>query len=415
MIVQLTLEDQTRALYQSRLACYHRMIAEESNITGAYCNRTWDSIMCWPDTPAGTVVYQACPAHINGFDTEETASRICLLNGTWFSHPGLNGSNSGWTNFTSCLTQTSLHVTKHPEIDLGVAKIVLKHVNEFRLMYNIGYALSLICLLLAVTIMLYFRKLRCPRNIIHMNLFLSFILRASMSTIKENMFVQNIGFAGDVGYVDNTTLYFKEGPHWECRLFFSLFQYVLSASYIWIFVEGLYLHMLIFVSVFTERSRITWYMVLGWTFPVPFVIAWVISRIYVDNTLCWNTSINSPGLTWIMKGPVIAAMALNFLFFISIVRVLFTKLTSSHCPESKRQRYRRLARSTLVLIPIFGVYYIVFTFPMDRLDDTTSFIMLFIEMFFNSYQGVIIAILLCFVNAEVCIYFLSGYFCLQSG
>ena len=26
------------------------------------------------------------------------------------------------------------------------------------------------------------------------------------------MFVQNIGFAGDVGYVDNTTLYFKEGP-----------------------------------------------------------------------------------------------------------------------------------------------------------------------------------------------------------
>ena len=64
------------------------------------------------------------------FSFTETASRICLLNGTWFSHPGLNGSNSGWTNFTSCLTQTSLHVTKHPEIDLGVAKIVL--VGEVR-------------------------------------------------------------------------------------------------------------------------------------------------------------------------------------------------------------------------------------------------------------------------------------------
>ena len=47
---------------------------------------------------------------------------------------------------------------------------------------------------------------------IHLNLFLSFILRAAMSTIKENLLVQNIGFAGDVGYVDNTTLYFKEGP-----------------------------------------------------------------------------------------------------------------------------------------------------------------------------------------------------------
>ena len=52
--------------------------------------------------------------------------------------------------------------------------------------------------------------------------------------------------------------------HWECRLFFSLFQYVLTASYIWIFVEGLYLHMLIFVSVFTEKTRILWYMLFGW-------------------------------------------------------------------------------------------------------------------------------------------------------
>ena len=48
--------------------------------------------------------------------------------------------------------------------------------------------------------------------------------------------------------------------------------------------------------------------------------------------------------------------------------------------------FRRLAKSTLVLIPIFGVYYIMFTFPMDKLGDTASFVMLFIEMFFNSYQ-----------------------------
>ena len=40
----------------------------------------------------------------------------------------------------------------------------------------------------------------------------------------------------------------------------------------------------------------------------------------------------------------------------------------------------------LVLIPVFGVYYLVFTWPMNGLNDTASFVMLFIEMFFNSYQ-----------------------------
>lgn len=32
-----------------------------------------------------------------------------------------------------------------------------------------------------------------------------------MSTIKENLFVGGLGFAGDVGYTENNTMYFKEG------------------------------------------------------------------------------------------------------------------------------------------------------------------------------------------------------------
>ena len=32
-----------------------------------------------------------------------------------------------------------------------------------------------------------------------------------MNTIKENLFVQSLGFPGDVGNWDNNTIYFKEG------------------------------------------------------------------------------------------------------------------------------------------------------------------------------------------------------------
>ena len=39
-------------------------------LSGLHCQRTWDNIMCWPDTPAGSTIYQPCPSYIHGFDTE---------------------------------------------------------------------------------------------------------------------------------------------------------------------------------------------------------------------------------------------------------------------------------------------------------------------------------------------------------
>lgn len=52
--------------------------------------------------------------------------------------------------------------------------------------------------------------------------------------------------------------------HWECRLFFTIFNYIIAASYMWIFVEALYLQVLISVAVFSDKGRIKWYMALGW-------------------------------------------------------------------------------------------------------------------------------------------------------
>lgn len=56
---------------------------------------------------------------------------------------------------------------------------------RIRIIYNIGYGLSLVCLLLAVFIMVFFKKLHCQRNTIHINLFLSFILRAVLAFSRD--------------------------------------------------------------------------------------------------------------------------------------------------------------------------------------------------------------------------------------
>ncbi|OPL21070.1 parathyroid receptor hormone parathyroid hormone-related peptide, partial [Mytilus galloprovincialis] len=139
------------------------------------------------------------------------------------------------------------------------------HMDNLTIMKHTGYGLSLASLLVAVIIMLYFKKLHCPRNTIHLNLFLSFILRAIISFIKNGIMIEGLGFSSDVYYNEKGQLAFlPEGLHWECRMFMTIVNYIMAANYAWIFVEALYLQMLISVAVFTEKKHLHIYMLLGW-------------------------------------------------------------------------------------------------------------------------------------------------------
>ncbi|KAL8591589.1 hypothetical protein ACOMHN_030475 [Nucella lapillus] len=252
-----------------------------------------------------------------------------------------------------------------------------------RLMYNINYGLSLISLVLAVLIMLTFKRLHCARNTVHLNLFLSFILRAAVSFLKDNLLVQGTAFPSDLILSPGGIAFRDNRSHWECKLFFTTFHYVLGANYMWIFVEALYLHMLITVAVFSERSGLKYYIIFGWTMPFTFVIPWVIVRATKENVMCWNTH-PTEEYFWIMKGPIVASLAISFVLFLSIIRVLYVKLSAVYSPETKK--FRKLAKSTLVLIPLFGVHYIVFLFLPKNVGERTELVKLYFEMFLNSIQ-----------------------------
>ena len=60
------------------------------------------------------------------------------------------------------------------------------------------------------------------------------------------------------------TSFFCLLQHWECKLIVTLFTYTVAASLMWIFMEGLYLHMLVYKTLFTERHGIRLYVILGW-------------------------------------------------------------------------------------------------------------------------------------------------------
>ncbi|KAL8576221.1 hypothetical protein ACOMHN_006144 [Nucella lapillus] len=324
----------------------------------------------------------------------EFAVRKCLGDGTWEMHHN-RSMNRSWTNYSACYDS-------HPlpgNIDMNYHA---EQADKLTLMYTVGYCVSLAALLIAVFIMLYCRRLQCKSNTMHINLFLAFILRASLAFLKDRLFVGYLGLPQDVTYVNGRLAFVDEGSHWECRLIMVLLMLAISATQTWILMEGLYLYILIHRTILTERYGVRPYILLGWAIPWLIVIPWVIVKYLFENTYCWNMQQNA-GYFWILKGPWIAMVMINFFFLLDIFRVLFMRMRSNHRHVGS-SKYRKFAKFILVLIPLFGIMYIVIfvAFPSDHVDDEGyNVILLYIEMGYNSFQGFILALLFCFLNEDV--------------
>lgn len=391
----MTQLDQLRSLETALLQCITEM-SKPKNKTGLYCPATFDDIMCWPDTIAGTEAKQLCPAYFHGFNRSGYAVKKCLPSGEWYVHPV---QNTTYTNFTGCIPKqqpnlTAKGSTVHELTSVELAKL---HLKRMQFIYRIGYSLSLIFLVVATITMVSLRKLRCQRNTIHLNLFLSFILRCIVCFLKDEYGIPE----GETNVmVDTMKQLSSSEASWKCKLLYTIFFYILMANYMWVFAEGIYLHSLIFVAFHTISSRTFKILVsVVWASPVVCIVPWVITRIKYEDTLCWNLHDQNLGFQWIIEAPIMLTLFINFLFFLNIVRVLFTKLSATHSRDPKC--YRKLAKSTLVLIPLFGVHFVVFNAIPICLEPNIEIIWMYLELTISSFQGFIVSLLFCFFNGEV--------------
>ncbi|XP_029810068.1 vasoactive intestinal polypeptide receptor 2 [Suricata suricatta] len=181
-----------------------------------------------------------------------------------------------------------------------------------------------------------------------------------------------------------------------CKLSLVLFQYCIMANFYWLLVEGLYLHTLL-VAIFSPGRRFVAYLLIGWGIPTICTGAWTAARLSLEDTGCWDTNDHSVPW-WLIRTPILVSIIVNFVLFVSIIRILLQKLTSPDIGGNDQSQYKRLTKSTLLLIPLFGVHYMVFAvFPIGI---STKYQILF-ELCIGSFQGLVVAVLYCFLNSEV--------------
>ncbi|XP_054464853.1 calcitonin gene-related peptide type 1 receptor [Anoplopoma fimbria] len=343
--------------------CYLKIISDPPRTEeGNFCNRTWDGWLCWGDATPGTVM-QMCPEYFFDFDPAEKVTKVCNPGGQWFQHPE---SNRVWTNYTQCQAFT---------------KDKLKFAISLYYLAMVGHGLSIVSLIICLIIFSYFKSLSCQRISLHKNTFLSYIL----NSIVTIMWLSLTMAKNQAIYASNPV---------SCKVLAVLTQYTSISNYFWMLCEGIYLHTLIIVAVFVGEQQLFWYYVLGWGFPFVPAITYAVARGLFFNDKCWIST--HTHLVYIIQGPIQAALLVNFFFLLNIVRVLITKLKETHCAESTA--YMKAVRATLILIPLLGVQFILVPWrPEGRISRA---IYDFFVNIFCHFQGLLVAIIFCFCNAE---------------
>uniref|UniRef100_A0A7N6B5D5 Vasoactive intestinal peptide receptor 1a n=1 Tax=Anabas testudineus TaxID=64144 RepID=A0A7N6B5D5_ANATE len=345
--VQTQMCDMMKEIDKERNLCEAQI---ENKTTG--CSGTWDKITCWPSADVGEVITIPCPKYLFYFSRDfstRNLSKTCTEN--------------GWTliSIDSYIIDCGYNPNNTMEENTG------EFFTAIKVGYTIGHSVSLISLTIAIIILCLFRKLHCTRNYIHMHLFVSFILKAAAVFIKDVVLY-------DVGETDNCQ------SSVGCKAVIVFFQYGIMASFFWLLVEGLYLHALLAVSFFSERKYFWWYILIGWGAPTIFISAWVITKAYL----------NDPGL--------FLSRQVNFFLFICIIRILRQKMNCPDIGRKESNQYSRLAKSTLLLIPLFGINYIIFAFIPENVHPHIRMVF---DLILGSFQGFVVAVLYCFLNGEV--------------
>ncbi|XP_061723637.1 PDF receptor-like [Cydia pomonella] len=386
-------------LFQQCLLKYAHFLYNPETV---YCNATFDSYLCWPPTPAGEVASQHCPpARLS--DTSRFAYRQCEPSGLWQGRRPNESSAVGWTNYTPCFPQEVQNLFVKVYDNEHVAQLKFEIALRTRYMEIAGFSISLIALVVSLFIFSYYRSLRNNRTRIHKSLFSAMVLQV---LIRLTVYIDQAlvrSWRGDRAANDTLALKGIDNMPYLCESSYILLEYAITVMFMWMFIEGLYLHNVVTANALREGISHVVYYATGWGLPVILTAVWAaMSALHYKGervNTCWYGYNFSP-LYWIMQGPRLGVILINLVFLLNIMKVLIVKLRSSE--SSELEKIRKAVRAALVLLPLLGITNII-NMTEAPLDGSvwTFALWSYTTHFLRSFQGFFIALIYCFLNGEV--------------
>ncbi|CAH1713994.1 calcitonin gene-related peptide type 1 receptor-like isoform X2 [Aphis gossypii] len=354
-------DSNTLFLIELRQKCLKN--AKPVNVTQKFCPRYFDGYACWEETLPNVTAFAPCPNYVVGFDPYRTAFKNCLSDGTWYRHPD---TGIQWANYTSCVD-----VDDYEFRDL---------INS---LYIFGYSVSLAALLTSLLIFFTFKTLRCTRIAIHVHLFISLALNNLTWIIWYKTVVQ------DLSVLQQNGIY--------CRSLHVALQFFMVANYMWMFCEGLHLHMALVVVFVNDVYAMRWFYAIGWGAPAVLTIVYVSWRSNSeDTTQCW---MHESHCQWVLTVPVFASILTSLLFLMNVMRVLLTKLHRNSTNPAPIG-VRKAVRAALILVPLFGIHYILIPYRPKHKTTVETIYQIF-SVILVSTQGLCVSVLFCFANVDV--------------
>jgi len=307
--------------------------------------------------------------------------------------------------------------------------------------------------------------LKCDRLRVHKNFMLSLVIRYLVSVVYYEPYIYG---------QENPQVWFKElGQGKACKFILVLLMYGYVAPIFWMFIEGVYLHARLVTNVFDKPAPFKLYYFVGWVLPFIFVSTWATTmsltlaaattsssslalscgatstadlldsnsstsvalndnnnasaaRIIVEcsdyddaNSDCWE-GYNDQPYAYILSVPMTAALTVNLLFLINILRIVVSTVqqrscnstgpsaaapspalgaTSSASGPADTVQIKKAVRATLILFPLLGITNLLFF--INPKNGTHDKIYMLFNASMQSSQGIFLAILYCFCNSEV--------------
>ncbi|CAH3032747.1 unnamed protein product [Porites lobata] len=267
-----------------------------------------------------------------------------------------------------------------------------KHYQVQRDLELVLLGVSVVAVILSLIILTMIRIKRTERIFVHKNLLLS------------------LGLGNLVFILDIASFSTRMDHIVLCCLVAVIQHYLHTSLFTWMLVEGINLYIKL-VKVFPVGKLYLSYLMMGWG--IPAVIVGLVAAIrpssydmgkslyknitcgslnfaaMIERTRCW---IN--GSQWIYKGPVLAILLINLILFVIILRVVFGKISNKY-GKNKIEAARRGIRSTVALLPLLGVTWLL-GFFVDFHDSVKyAFILV------NSLMGLVFCIFHCVLDDQV--------------